>query len=98
MIRASPASTARPAPIRSAPATIVRSLSTSNSRAVAADAALAVDRRARGVSSRIAIAATREQRRARARARVAATTTSSGAADHRVPSGASQPAGVPWRR
>ena len=44
VMRASPSSTARPAPMRSAPETIVRSFSTSNSRAVLADAPLAVDR------------------------------------------------------
>ena len=51
MIRGSPSLTARPEPIDSAPATIVRSLRTSNALAVLADAALAVDRVALGLEA-----------------------------------------------
>ena len=72
--------------------------------AVAADAALAVDRRARGVSSRIATIGHARAAGARRSERDAADehverplAPRRQVAAHRVPSGASQPASVPWR-
>ena len=97
VMRVSPSLTASPAPMCSAPVTIVRSLSTSNARPSLPDAPLAVDRAAARLE------ADRDDRgeqqgRCDEQRRAGDDHVEDAARHQRVPSGGVQPAGVPWRR
>ena len=89
VIRASPSSTARPGPIASAPATIVRSLRC-RTAAVAADAPLAEDR-VPGDSRRMATAASARRARDRERDPGDDDVEARCRGAHRVPSAAPSP-------